>query len=358
MGVLLLRQGSTSIVVARKSPGSMTVLDDKLTVKLDLRTPTPEATRHAVLIVLQGGSIGTSISLDAGSVTIGRGSDCDLRLDDSLASRQHSRIVNTSDDQKRELSLIDLGSTNGTFVNGKLVEDPHVLIDGDKIRVGRHVFKFAWLDAYETEFQEKIEQMIIRDDLTNLLTQRSFFLELERAIGFRSEQPDRGFMCVLMMDLDHFKVVNDTYGHLVGSQTIKQVGELIALNVRERDVAARYGGEEYIAYLQDATRERGLAAAERIREAIEQHSIVVTRKGVETSLKVTISIGVSVYPLDSENPVELIEMADLALYRAKLEGRNRIIGFDLLRDRADSAGYKRLDLRHMLGDAENQADVE
>jgi diguanylate cyclase (GGDEF)-like protein len=323
-------------------------LDDNETVKLDQVRVVSHAAKHPVLIVLQGDDIGTSVALEGKAFTIGRGTDCDIRLDDNLASRQHAQLMTASGGQV--YCVHDLGSTNGTFVNGQLVEDPYVLQDGDKIRVGRHVFKFALLDEFESEFQMRIQQMIIRDDLTNLLTQRSFFVELERHVARRNAQAEAGALAVLMMDLDHFKQVNDTYGHLVGSQTIKQVGELIEANIRDSDVAARYGGEEYIAFLADATAEVAQRIAERIRAAVEGHEILVVRKGAEVRLTVTISLGISTYPADAADPVELIEKADLALYRAKREGRNLVRRFDPNLDRFDGEGYQRLDLRAMLQD--------
>ncbi len=281
---------------------------------------------------------------------VGRGSDCDLRLDDNLSSRQHARIELVEvDGAEPEFRLSDLGSTNGTFVNGRLVEDTVVLADGDKLRVGRHVFKFAWLDEFEAEFQDRIHQMIIRDDLTNLLTQRSFFAELEAQVTRRNELPDPGSLCVLMMDLDHFKNVNDTYGHLVGSSTIKQVGEIIESRLSGPDVAGRYGGEEYIAFLPDVATDRAAQVAESIRRAISSADIVVSRRSEQVQLRVTISIGVSSYPEHSHNAVELIERADLALYRAKRQGRNRVVVFDGKVDTFEGEGYERRDLSEMLG---------
>jgi two-component system cell cycle response regulator len=321
-------------------------LDEHETVKLDQVRVTSNSTKHPTLIVLQGDDLGAAVPLAERQVTIGRGTDCDLRLDDNLASRQHARVVGTPGGQI--YCIHDLGSTNGTFVNGHLVEDPYALQDGDKIRVGRHVFKFAWLDEYESEFQERIQQMIVRDDLTGLLTQRSFFVELERVVTRRKDDADAAPVAVLMMDLDHFKGVNDNYGHLVGSQTIKQIGELIDANVGEGGVTARYGGEEYIAFITGATSERAALAAERIRSAIEKHVIVVSRKGVEVRLRVTISIGVAAYPHDGNDPADLIEKADLALYRAKLTGRNRTCLYDPGIDSFEGTGYQRLDLTSLL----------
>jgi two-component system, cell cycle response regulator len=330
-------------------------LDDNLTIKLDKAKTGPTGVKQAALIVLQGDSLGTSIPLDRETVTIGRGSDCELRLDDNLASRQHARLIYRRSESGIGFELHELGSTNGTFVNGKLVEDSVVLIDGDKIRVGRHVFKYALLDEYESAFQERLEQLIIRDDLTNLLTQRSFYVDFERQVARREAQADPGSLSILMMDLDHFKGVNDRYGHLVGSQTIKQIGEIIESRLRAGDVAARYGGEEYVAYLQDLPMERAVSIAERLRAAVADHVIVVTRKGQEVRLQVTISIGIAFYPLDGRTPLELIERADLALYRAKKQGRNRVEIYDPAVDHVDEAGYERLDFSPLLRNTDSEA---
>ncbi|MBK6313128.1 MAG: GGDEF domain-containing protein [Blastocatellia bacterium] len=328
-------------------------MDDNQTVKLDKVGSGSNTAKRPTLIVLQGESLGSAVPLGGQMFTIGRGSDCELRVDDNLASRAHARLESAAGGLV--YCIVDLGSTNGTFVNSQVVEDPYVLRDGDKIRVGRHVFKFALLDDDETEFQERIQQMIIRDDLTNLLTQRSFVVELERQLLRRSEQADRGQVSILMMDLDHFKTVNDTYGHVVGSQTIKQVGEIIEASLRKSDVAARYGGEEYVAYLTDIPSSSAPLIAERIRETIGRHEISVSRKGANVRLSVTISIGISTYPVHGEDPIELIEKADLALYRAKVAGRNRVVEFDPLRDRFDEAGYQRLELRSLIQDADSKA---
>ena len=135
-------------------------------------------------------------------------------------------------------------------------------------------------------------------------------------------------MCVLMMDIDHFKLVNDTYGHLTGSKTIEEVGECIMNCVRSGDAAARFGGEEFAAFLLDAEMSQALIAAERIRAIIEARDFTVIRNGRPGAThRITISIGISSFPNDSHDPIELVEMADSALYRAKREGRNRVAAY-------------------------------
>lgn len=162
--------------------------------------------------------------------------------------------------------------------------------------------------------------------MTGLLSSRSFFSELRREAA-RAGQENRPF-CVLMMDVDFFKVVNDTYGHLTGSKTLEEIGMCIMKNLRSGDVAARFGGEEFAAFLLDATISQALVAAERIRSEIENQAFSVIRQGKPSETHhITISIGIASFPGDSSDPIELVEMADSALYRAKREGRNRVCSY-------------------------------
>jgi len=164
--------------------------------------------------------------------------------------------------------------------------------------------------------------------LTGLLTSKSFFSELRREAA-RAESEDMPF-CVLMMDIDHFKEVNDTYGHLVGSETLEEVGAVIRKALRAGDVGARFGGEEFAAFLLDADYAQGLIAAERVRSGIEKHQFPAVRRDGAEPIKthhITISIGVASYPEDARDPIQLVEMADTALYRAKGNGRNQVCAY-------------------------------
>ena len=227
--------------------------------------------------------------------------------------------------------ITDLKSTNGTLVNGKSVTEAF-LNDGDKVVIGDHLFRFEMLDEIDREFQQQIHRLLAHDELTGLLTSKSFFSELKRESA-RAAEEARPF-CVLMMDLDFFKRVNDSYGHLVGSQTLEVVGALIKKALRAGDVASRFGGEEFAAFLLDADYAQAMIAAERVRIAIEQHEFSAVRKGSSGELRgesqthhLTISIGVAAFPDDSRDPIELIELADSALYKAKRSGRNRICAY-------------------------------
>jgi len=135
-----------------------------------------------------------------------------------------------------------------------------------------------------------------------------------------------------MLDIDHFKVYNDTFGHLVGDVTLREVAKIIKESVRRVDLIARYGGEEFAIILPETTKQGGLEAAERIREAAACKRFKV----YDEETRVTVSIGVASFPADMGHtlteyypdiPLELLQHADQALYQAKKEGRNRVIGY-------------------------------
>jgi len=203
-----------------------------------------------------------------------------------------------------------------------------LLNDGDKIVIGDNLFRFDMLDEIDREFQQQIHRLLAHDELTGLLTSKSFFSELRRESA-RAQSESRPF-CVLMMDLDHFKEVNDTYGHLVGSKTLEETGHIIKQALRAGDVAARFGGEEFAAFLLDANYAQGLVAAERVRIAVAENAFPATRQdSSETTAthRITISIGIAAFPDDATDPIQLVELADSALYRAKRAGRNRICAY-------------------------------
>lgn len=302
--------------------------DAEQTLKLDLRDVVRASSeRRPVLFVLQGHSLGMSFQLKDPRTVIGRG-DVDFVLKDALASRQHAEVVSlTAQTGCLEYFVRDLGSTNGTFLNGSRVTGDRLLQDGDKIKVGEHLLKFAMLDDFEAEFQERLHQMIQRDELTGLMSRRSLFAELDREVGMARHSSHPGMLTVLMLDLDFFKRVNDAYGHLIGSQTIRLVGHIVRDAVGSADMAARYGGEEYFAYLR-GSREEGVAVAERIRTAVECTQFPASLIDQSRVICMTISVGVASFPGDGLTAIEIVRKADQALYRAKMSGRNRTCIYD------------------------------
>jgi predicted signal transduction protein with EAL and GGDEF domain len=207
--------------------------------------------RRPALVFLRGEMLAVPIPLERNQVTLGRALDADIRVNDARASRLHARISTEQDADTGEAQyrLKDLDSTNGTILNGKLIDEA-LLQDGDKFVIGDQLIRFEMLDEIDREFQQQIHRLLVHDELTGLLTSKSFFSEL-RWEAERAEAESAVF-CVLMMDIDHFKNVNDTYGHLVGSETLEEVGAVIKASLRAGDVAARFGGEEFAAFLLDA----------------------------------------------------------------------------------------------------------
>src|SRR6185503_17727500 len=198
-----------------------------------------------------------------------------------------------------EYYVSDLGSTNGTFLNGTKVTTQQLLEDGDKIRVGSHMMKFALLDEFEAEFQERLHQMTQHDELTGLRSRRSLFADLDRRVTQEARANNPEPISVLMMDLDFFKRVNDGRGHIVGSQAIRDTGRIIRDVVGSADLAARYGGEEYLAYI-IGEREQGHEVAERIRKTVEEHPFPASASDKSQIMHVTISLGVASFPEDGK----------------------------------------------------------
>ncbi len=284
----------------------------------------PKRDLRPALVFLGGDLLAVSIPLEREMVILGRALEADVRINDTKASRQHAQIETVYDEKTKETTyvLTDLESKNGTLLNGHKIKQ-ETLQNGDKISIGEHILRFELLDEIDREYQHQIRRLLSHDDLTGLLSSRSFFSELRREAA-RAKVENRPF-CVLMMDVDHFKKVNDTYGHLTGSKTLEELGFCIMQCLRSGDVAARFGGEEFAAFLLDADLSQAIVAAERIREVIEDNDFSILKQGRHSKThRITISIGIASFPNDSHDPIELVEMADSALYRAKREGRNRV----------------------------------
>jgi len=276
------------------------------------------------LIFLSGELLAVPIPLEREEVILGRALEADVRINDTRVARRHARIAAIADSEHKATNYVitDLNTRSGTYVNGQKIKQ-ETLQNGDKITIGDHILRFEMSDEIDREYQRQIRRLLSHDDLTGLLSSRSFFSELRRE-SERAKHEGR-VLCVLMMDIDFFKAVNDTYGHLTGSRTLEEIGLRITQSLRSGDAAARFGGEEFAAFLLDAELAQGLVAAERIRQEIENYKFSVIRQGKPSEThRITLSIGVATFPTDSSDPIELVEMADSALYRAKREGRNRV----------------------------------
>jgi diguanylate cyclase (GGDEF)-like protein len=221
----------------------------------------------------------------------------------------------------------DRGSTNGSFVGGKAVKAPIEVKSGDRIQLGPNVvLRFAILDATEADLQRKLFDSSTRDALTHLYNRRYFAERLVAEVAYarRHQTP----LALIMIDVDHFKAVNDTYGHLAGDAVLCAVADEILRVVRTEDVVARYGGEEMIVLARASGRDAGARLAERIRASMAE--LRVNGTGAPATIRLTVSLGVAVLDeldLGTEESA-LIGLADARLYRAKQAGRNRVVTED------------------------------
>lgn len=281
------------------------------------RTIEGSSQRVAALVVVDGPEIGRLYPLRRSKVVVGRGDKADIVLRTREVSRRHARIDLIRIGEESIYRLVDLGSTNLVYVNGERVEDCR-LEDDDKIHLGDVVLKFELLDPIDSKFHEEIRNRIRFDDLTGLLTYESFQTALAWELE-RNANEVKG--CgVVMMDLDDFKKLNDTYGHLAGSFVLREIGDLIRTKFRQFDVSARYGGEEFVAFLPETDAEEAFTASERVRVLLEEGVFLHH----ERDLRITISMGISHFPDDGRDLEQLIQVADERLYRAKREGKNRV----------------------------------
>jgi len=272
--------------------------------------------KRPCVTVLTGVASGQLYKLPPGEVVLGRAPDATIRIGDDGVSRHHARFrVETG-----EIWIEDLRSRNGTFLNGKRVEQLTALRDGDKIQVGRTtVLRFAYHDELDESFHETLLSSALRDPLTRLFNKRYFLDRLDRELKFARRHGTA--LSLLLVDLDHFKRVNDTHGHLAGDAVLANLASVLVRAVRNEDVVARFGGEEMAIILRAVALEPALLLADRLRRLVEQ--TVTHHDGHE--LRATASIGAAEYPsCRAETVEELIDAADRALYRAKGTGRNRV----------------------------------
>ncbi len=272
---------------------------------------------RAVLTVLTGTSSGHSFRLPrTGSAILGRSPGAELRLEDDGISRNHARVRA----EGGKAWIDDLASRNGTFVNGAKITTAVELADGDKIQIGRlTVVRYGMQDALDESFHENLLSSALRDGLTKLFNKRYLMDRLDSELKFAKRHETS--LSLLMLDLDHFKKINDTCGHLAGDAVLAQLAGVLSRAVRNEDVVARFGGEEIAIILRAIGLEPAIHMAERLRRTVEQ--TVIPFNGDD--LRATVSIGVAGFPsTPAETPENLVEAADQALYRAKNGGRNRV----------------------------------
>lgn len=312
------------------------------------------------LLLIDSGVIIKRLDIEPGRYIIGRSDDADLTISSKEVSRHHAAIEYDG----TSCVVQDLESTNGTQVNGQPVKK-HTLRAGDEITIGDFLLvlddgsgivsfpeatevgrKGGVTEIIENKFMSlrdkvkdkdladefrQIEQVVkkSRKHLTSLanedtltgLFNRQYFDQRSRK-EFENAQALKRPLAILFIDIDHFKNVNDTYGHKVGDDALRAVAQLIRLSCRKSDVVARYGGEEIVVILPANTSGDARIVGKDINGVIAMQTPRIL------SFKVTVSIGVAAFPEHGTSLKQVLEHADQALYAAKRAGRDQVVVYD------------------------------
>lgn len=272
------------------------------------------------IVVLIGppGYVGKQYPINGSDIVIGRSVESQVYIDDKSLSRSHAKFaVNGS-----EVSVIDLGSTNKTVVNGQLIPPlaSCLLKNNDQIKTGNVIFKFLEKGSIESMTNAAMYEKAQKDALTGAHSKGALIEKGPEAIK-RAEilaEP----LSLVTFDIDHFKKINDTYGHPGGDYILKELCHIVISKlIRSNDFFARYGGEEFVLILSGSPEKTAIEVGERIRQTIETHEFVFEGK----KIPVTISVGIATKLATETEWTQVYDRADKALYQAKQGGRNRVM---------------------------------
>ena len=282
-----------------------------------LRTDRDEAEANIIVIAHPDGKrLGSRFRLRPGEQLIfGRSIDVDVSMPEVLSlSRRHARLRHRGP----RVTLRDLGSTNGTYVNGGLIVGESPLESGDRFQVASVHFKFLHEMDVEHAYYEAIHHLVTRDGLTDIYNKRKFDEEVARELA-RAQRHQRPLSLVLI-DIDNFKQVNDTYGHLCGDFVLKEFTNRVRDKLRPEQIFARLGGDEFVILAPETQADGALTLAEKICAALAETAV----RYADIDVEVNCSCGVAELGEDLNTPTLLYEAADRALYAAKAAGRNRV----------------------------------
>ena len=278
------------------------------------RTAALPHSANLVQIGPPGPGLGRRFTIELEAVTIGRDPQCSLPIADGSVSRIHAHIEPRDGGGYR---LADLNSRNGTFVNGARVSQAD-LKDGDYVQLGECIFRFLAGGNVEAGYHEEIHRLTLLDPLTSVHNRRSLAEFLERELD-RAARYSRPF-AVLILDADHFKLVNDHHGHPGGDAVLRGLAARLRNLARAEDLVARYGGEEFAIALPETDLAGAVIAADRYRRAVAVSPFDYDG----TPIALTVSVGVAAF--EPGVPCgDILSTADARLYEAKRTGRNRVV---------------------------------
>jgi diguanylate cyclase (GGDEF)-like protein len=237
--------------------------------------------------------------------------------------KESNDVVFTGDNKAVAIPVMVKNKIYGAVVaDGKITE-----IDEREIELLKELSKQCNITINRAcTYAETVKYATV-DALTGLDNRRQLDKRLlqEASLVMRTKR----ILSLLMIDIDHFKQINDTHGHSVGDYVLKEVANIIKAAIREYDVAGRYGGEEFVVIMPDTNLEGALIVAERLRTSMEESRFNISKFGSSKAetIQLTLSVGIAEYGSTDKNPADIYEEADIALYKAKQEGRNRVISF-------------------------------
>lgn len=289
----------------------MTDIEDEKT-RISIPAPLQTGPKNSSLVQIYGPNLGQRYIIDQPTLSLGRDESNDIVLADENVSRHHAEII-----MGDEITLVDQESTNGSRVNDDEVRKA-VLANGDLIQIGSFILKYISSGNAEAIFHETIYNMTITDGLTEVANRRKLeeFLERELAGAIRHKRP----LSVAVIDADHFKAVNDNFGHIAGDYVLRRLAHVIQGVIRKDELLARYGGEEFVIVMPESTLQQASLLAEKVRKLIEETKFHFE----EHTIPVTVSVGVAHHYSKLQDVDAFIKAADEALYRAKETGRNRV----------------------------------
>ena len=251
------------------------------------------APHSAFMLVVAGGIPGTMVPLSEDGARLGRSADNSFQINDITVSREHAFVTV---DNLGSVHIRDEGSTNGTYVNGKRIRPQRLVevADGDRVQLGTSVvLKVVRLDPKDEQFQREMFERTVRDTLTGLYN-RAYLINQIGVLAERSASQGVG-LAVLMVDIDHFKQINDRHGHLTGDGVLRQVAAVLRESTRSEDLVARFGGEEFVVVLPVSVPDLATERAERIRSNLAERTLIASG----TEIRVTASIGLAFADPDS-----------------------------------------------------------
>ncbi|HUB07920.1 MAG TPA: GGDEF domain-containing protein [Myxococcales bacterium] len=269
--------------------------------------------KDAALVVLYGQDLGRRFELGRAETIVGRSSRCDVQVDQESVSRRHAKLSRSGGG----IVVRDLESTNGTLVNDQAVTE-YELRNGDLIKIGRTIFKFIAGGNIEQLYHEEIYRLTTVDGLTQAYNRRYFLEQLARELG-RCQRYGRR-LTLGLFDVDDFKAVNDSRGHLAGDQVLTQLAAAVRGKIRREDIFARLGGDEFALALPELSLSQGLMAGEKLRKVVAKQEFL----GPTEALHLTISMGMLEYRGKAIDAASLLRQADTKLYEAKRLGKNRV----------------------------------